>query len=166
MLGSRTSSSMATAMCLLAVAIQLCVGNAQAAECKKKTAGYYLEDMNVSGPHNLRTSLQRLPGSLTGVPGNKKLGRDIFISGQKGGCFSCHQLSSLEPETPQGTIGRALDGVGGKYSEAELRQILLQPSSYFPGTVMPSYHNAGGGEEPVLAAAEIEDLVAFLTTLK
>jgi L-cysteine S-thiosulfotransferase len=162
---SRIFACVAAAMCLSALAAGLPAGNAYAAECKRKSAGFYLEDMNVSEPHNLRASLQDLPGSLTGVPGNEKLGRDVFISPQKGGCTGCHRLGSLESAIPQGTIGPALDGAGVKYSEAELREVLIKPGSLFPGTVMPSYHQARG-EESVLTAAEIEDLVAFLATLK
>jgi L-cysteine S-thiosulfotransferase len=139
---------------------------ASAAECIRKTAGFYLEEMDQSAPRSLSRSLQNLPASLTGLPGNVNLGRDVFISSQKGGCVNCHQLSSLSPQTPQGTIGPALDGAGARYSDGQLRQVLLQPKSYFPETIMPSYYQAGAAGDSVLTAAEIEDLVAYLRTLK
>lgn len=156
---------LAVASCLSALAAPFASTNAYAAECKRKTAGFYLEDMNASGPHNLR-SLQNLPGSLTGVPGNAELGREIFVNTQKGGCVSCHQLSALPAATAQGSVGPALDGAGSKYSDGQLRQILLQPGAYFPGTIMPSYHRPGEAAESVLTAAEVEDLAAYLGTLK
>ncbi len=47
-----------------------------------------------------------------------------------------------------------------------LRQVLVQPKAYFPDTIMPSYYKAEGGEASILTAAEVEDLVAYLRTLK
>ncbi len=156
---------LAVATCLWVLAAPFSPTNAYAAECKRKTAGFYLEDMNESAPHNLR-ALQNLLGSLTGVPGNAGLGREIFINAQKGGCVSCHQLSTLPAVNAQGSVGPALDGAGGKYSDGQLREVLLRPGSYFPGTIMPSYHRPGDAAESVLTAAEVEDLVAYLGTLK
>lgn len=141
-------------------------GDVDSVQCKRKTAGFYLEDMNEGSPHSLSRSLQNLPGSLTGVAGDAGRGRDVLMSTEKGGCINCHQLSTLPPGAGQGTIGPALDGVGNKYSEGELRQILLEPKSRFPETIMPSYYAAGDAEASVLTAAEIEDLVAYLWTLK
>jgi len=157
---------LAVASCLWAGAAALPPGSAYPAECKRKTAGFYLEDLQASGPHSLLRSQQNLPGSLTGVPGNAELGRDVFLSAQKGGCVSCHQLRSLSSALPQGSVGPALDGTGSKYRDGELRLVLLEPNSYFPQTIMPSYYRAGGGAGSVLTAAEIEDLVAYLGTLK
>jgi sulfur-oxidizing protein SoxX len=140
--------------------------SAYALECKRKAAGFYLEETEANRPHAISRTLEKLPGSLTGAPGNPEQGRDVFISAQKGGCVSCHQLSTLSPAIGQGSIGPALDGTGGKYSEAQLRQVLLEPKAYFPETIMPSYHRAGEAGESVLSAGEIEDLVAYLETLK
>ncbi len=135
-------------------------------ECKRKAAGFYLEETAANRPHKLYRSLEKLPGSLTGVPGNSENGRDVFIGAQKGGCVSCHRLGTLPPAIGQGSIGPALDGTGSKYGEAELRQVLLQPKAYFPETIMPSYYRSGEAGESVLTAGEIEDLVAYLETLK
>ncbi len=140
--------------------------SAYGAECTRKTAGFYLEEMDASRPHKLSRSLQNLPGSLTGVPGNAEHGRDLLIGAQKGGCISCHRVGTLSPAIAQGSIGPALDGIGSKYDDGQLRQVLLQPRAYFPETIMPSYYRAEGSEASVLTAAEIEDLVAYLGTLK
>ena len=82
--------------------------------------------------------MENLPGSLTGAAGNPEAGRAVFIGAQKGACASCHQLSTLPPFVGQGSIGPALDGTGSKYDEGQLRQMLLQPKTYFPGTIMPA----------------------------
>jgi sulfur-oxidizing protein SoxX len=66
----------------------------------------------------------------------------------------------------QGAIGPALDGVGAKYDDAQVRQVLIEPRALFPDTIMPSYYAAAGGSASVLTAAEVEDLIAFLRTLK
>ncbi len=162
---SNICTYLAVASCLWGLAAPFWLSNAYAAECIRKTAGFYLEDMNASGPHNLRT-LQNLPGSLTGLPGNAGRGRDVFINALKGGCASCHQLRTLPPAIAQGSVGPALDGAGAKYSDGQLRQILLEPGSYFPETIMPAYYRTGAAAESVLTAAEVEDLLAYLGTLK
>ncbi len=91
---------------------------AYGAECKRKIAGFYLEELDQTRPHKLSRGSENLPASLTGIAGNSEHGRDVFISAQKGGCVSCHQLSTLSPAIAQGSVGPTLDGAGTKYNEA------------------------------------------------
>ena len=136
-------------------------------ECKRKTAGFYLLDANASKPQRLALSLQSMPQSLTGTLGDPAHGREILANRQKGGCLSCHALGALGAVADQGGIGAALDGIGSQFSIPQLRQVVVDPKAYFPNTIMPSYHKTGSkGEAPILTAAEIEDLVAYLETLK
>lgn len=140
---------------------------AASAECKRKTAGFYLQDANIGGPHSLALSLQSMPLSLTGVLGDPERGRQLLINRQKGDCLSCHKLGVIAAVAEQGGIGPALDGVGARFSKPQLRQVVVEPKAYYPDTIMPSYYRAGAsGEPPILTAAEVEDLVAFLETLK
>ncbi len=140
---------------------------ASSAECKRKTAGFFLQDMNTGGPHSLALSLQSMPVSLTGVLGDPERGRLLLVNKQKGDCLSCHKLGAMAVIADQGGIGPALDGAGSRFSTAQLRQVVVEPKAYYPDTIMPSYHNAdGGGGGPILTAAEVEDLVAYLETLK
>jgi sulfur-oxidizing protein SoxX len=141
-------------------------GNANAASCKRKTAGFYLLDTNTGAPRPLSAALQDLPGSLTGAPGDAERGRDVLVNRQKGDCLSCHKVTTLAGVSGQGAIGPALDGVGAKYSDAQVRQVLIEPKALFPDTIMPSYYAAAGGPASVLTAAEVEDLIAYLRTLK
>jgi sulfur-oxidizing protein SoxX len=140
--------------------------NAYAATCKRKAAGFYLLDNNAGAPRPLAAALQGqgLPGSLTGTPGDTERGRDVLVNRQKGDCLSCHKVSTLGGA--QGAIGPALDGIGAKYSDAQVRQVLIDPKALFPDTIMPSYYAAAGGSASVLTAAEVEDLIAFLRTLR
>ena len=137
------------------------------AECKRKTAGFYLLDTNASGPHSLALSLQSMPLSLTGVLGDPERGRQLLVNRQKGDCLSCHKLGVMAAVPDQGGIGPPLDGAGSRFSKPQLRQVVVEPKAYFPDTIMPSYYRAGAsGEAPILTAAEVEDLVAYLDTLK
>lgn len=162
----RIVTLLAVASCMAGAPMLSGSGTAYGAECKRKTAGFYLEDMNVGGPHNLVRSLQSIPASLTGMPGNAERGRDVLVDRQRGDCLSCHKVSSLASIAAQGGIGPALDGVGSKYNESQLRQVLVEPKAYFPDTIMPSYYRGEAAAASVLTAAEVEDLVAFLRTLR
>jgi L-cysteine S-thiosulfotransferase len=137
------------------------------AECKRKTAGFFLQDANADGPRRLSVSLQSMPVSLTGALGDPERGREILVNRQKGDCLSCHKVAALASIADQGSIGPVLDGIGGRYNDAQLRQMVVELKAYFPQTIMPSYYKAtGSSEASVLTAAEIEDLVAYLKTLK
>lgn len=119
--------------------------------------------------------------SLTGKPGNATEGANIVGSKKKGNCVACHQLSAL-PDIPfQGEIGPVLDGVADRWNEAELRGILTNAKLTYDGTMMPAYYKVEGfirpgkaytGKAaddtfgPLLEAQQIEDVVAFLMTLK
>jgi len=147
----------------------LALGSDQAssAECKRKTAGFYLLDANAGGPHSLALSLQSMPLSLTGALGDPERGRQLLVNRQKGDCLSCHKLGVMSSVVDQGGIGPVLDGIGSRFSRPQLRQVVVEPKTYFPDTIMPSYYKTDGSTEaPILTAAEVEDLVAYLETLK
>jgi sulfur-oxidizing protein SoxX len=67
-----------------------------------------------------------------------------------------------------------LSGAGLRWSEGQLRLRLVDAARLDPQTVMPPYYRVDGltrvGErwrgKPVLTAEQIEDVVAFLSTLK
>lgn len=161
-----TCAALLMGACLAAM---LSFGSNQAsgAECKRKTAGFYLLDTNAGGPHRLSLSLQSIPASLTGGLGDPDRGRELLIDRQKGDCLSCHKLGMLSTIAEQGGIGPALDEIGSRFSDAQLRQVLVEPKAYFADTIMPSYYRAeAGGEPSILTAAEVEDLVAYLKTLR
>jgi sulfur-oxidizing protein SoxX len=163
----RICAQPAMGLCVALAVLSIGLGDASGAECKRKAAGFYLQDTNANGPRRLSVSLQSIPVSLTGAVGDAERGRDILVSRQQGDCLSCHKVSVLASISDQGGIGPVLDGIGTRYSDAQLRQIVVEPKAYFPQTIMPSYYKAAGAEEAsVLSAAEIEDLVAYLKTLK
>jgi L-cysteine S-thiosulfotransferase len=165
--GQRSRASIALGLLLGAGIGVAGVTGAHAAQCKRKTAGYFLQFTHNDGPRNLRETLNSIPESLTGALGDPERGRGILIDAQKGGCLNCHKVSTLSSIPNQGGVGPALDGVGSRYNDAQLRQLIVEPKAYFPATIMPSYYRLEGGPEAsVLTAGQVEDLVAYLKTLK
>jgi L-cysteine S-thiosulfotransferase len=114
-----------------------------------------------------------IPESLTGMPGDAARGKAIVTSRQTGLCLLCHS-APLPEEKFQGTIGPDLGGAGSRYSEGELRLRMVDSRKFNPDTIMPSYYRLHGLErvapafrgKTVLSAEQIEDVVAFLKTLR
>lgn len=119
--------------------------------------------------------------SLTGQPGDVENGAVVMKSKSIGNCISCHKVSALDDAPFHGEIGPPLDGVGDRWGEAEIRGIVANAKKTYPGTMMPAYFKVEGftrpGDahtgkapegplDPLLTAQQIEDVVAFLVTLK
>lgn len=114
-----------------------------------------------------------IPASLTGEEGDPARGRAIIVDRQKGLCLLCH--SGPFPEQRfQGDIGPSLEGAGSRWSEGQLRLRLVDATRLNPATSMPSYYKIDGLNrvapafrgKPILDAAQIEDVTAFLATLR
>lgn len=117
---------------------------------------------------------QGLP-PLTGTPGDPARGAALVVDSEKGNCVICHAIPvDGLPEGVSGDLGPPLDGVGSLYSAAELRQRVVDPKAIDPETIMPAYHVTDGltrvaaayAGRPILTAQEVEDVVAFLGTLR
>lgn len=112
--------------------------------------------------------------SLTGKPGDPKEGRAVFAGRKLGNCLACHVNSDLSEQTFHGEVGPPLDGVADRWSEAELRGIVSNSKMMFEGTIMPAFYIESGynrplekfAGKPVLTAQQVEDVVAYLMTLK
>ncbi len=119
--------------------------------------------------------------SLTGTPGDAANGRVIVGDKGQGNCVACHQVSDLAEVPFQGEIGPMLDGAGGRWTEAELRGIVANAKMMFEDSMMPSFYKVDGfirpgnaytgdaADEtfgPLLTAQQVEDVVAYLATLK
>jgi sulfur-oxidizing protein SoxX len=110
---------------------------------------------------------------LTDAPGNPARGRAIVADRQAGMCLLCHRAPVPE-ERFQGTIGPDLAGVGARLSAAQLRLRIVDMQRLHPQTVMPAYHRVEGlarvapayDGKPILDAQQVEDVVAFLATLR
>lgn len=111
--------------------------------------------------------------SLEGQPGDASRGKVIAFDPERGNCTICHPVPGGDARA-QGTVGPPLAGVGARLSEGQLRLRIVDGTRINSETIMPPYHRVEGlnrvGREwtgkPVLSAREVEDLVAFLATLK
>ena len=108
-----------------------------------------------------------------GSGGNAARGRAIVADRQVGLCLLCHS-GPFPEERFQGELAPSLAGAGARWSEDELRMRLVDPARLNPKTIMPSYYKAEGLErvapafrgKTILSAEQIEDVVAYLATLK
>lgn len=114
-----------------------------------------------------------IPVSLTGAKGDATRGRAIVASRQSGLCLLCH--SGPFPEDKfQGNLAPDLSGAGARWSEGQLRLRIVDASKFNPDTIMPPFYRVDHlsrvppafRDKPVLTAVEIEDVVAYLMTLK
>lgn len=114
-----------------------------------------------------------VPAPLVEVGGDPARGRAIVTSRQRGLCLLCHS-GPFPEERFQGDLAPSLAGVGSRLSEGQIRLRLIDSRRLDPGSIMPSYYRTDGLErvgaawrgKPILTAEEIEDVVAFLATLR
>jgi L-cysteine S-thiosulfotransferase len=113
-----------------------------------------------------------IPASLTGAPGDATRGRALVLN-RLSTCILCHS-GPFPEEKFQGDLAPNLAGSGGRWSEGQLRLRLVDGSRLNPATIMPSYYRVDGltrvgpawRGKPILAAEQIEDIVAYLASLR
>jgi sulfur-oxidizing protein SoxX len=114
-----------------------------------------------------------IPASLTGTPGDGARGRLLVMDRRVGLCLLCHS-GPFPEERFQGTIAPDLRGVGARLSEGQIRLRIVDAALLNSKTIMPAYFRTTGltrvaaayRGKPVLSAAQIEDIVAFLVGLR
>jgi len=114
-----------------------------------------------------------IPASLTGVPGDAARGRALVANRQASLCLLCH-TGPFPEERFQGNLAPDLAGAGSRWSAGQLRLRLADAKRLNPQTIMPAYYRIDGLTQlapawkgkPLMSAQELEDVVAFLQTLK
>lgn len=110
--------------------------------------------------------------SLTGVGGDAARGRKLVLE-RTNTCILCHS-GPFPEEKFQGDLAPNLAGAGSRATVGQLRLRLVDASRLNPGTIMPSYYRVDGLDnvaqawrgKPILSAEQIEDIVAYLATLR
>jgi sulfur-oxidizing protein SoxX len=114
-----------------------------------------------------------IPSPLAGARGDAARGRALVVNRHVGLCLLCHS-GPFPEERFQGEIAPDLKGAGARLSEGQIRLRIVDQGRINPATIMPAYYRTEGltrvapafRGKPVLTAGEIEDIVAFLATLR
>jgi len=113
-----------------------------------------------------------IPDRLTPAPGDAARGRALVVE-RTSTCILCH--SGPFPELRfQGDLAPNLAGSGSRWSEGQLRLRLVDAPHLNAATIMPSYYRVDGLDrvgpswrgKPILSAEQIEDIVAYLASLR
>ena len=112
--------------------------------------------------------------ALTAQAGDPAAGRKVFMNRKLGNCLACHANEDMSDQSFHGEVGPALDGVADRWEAAELRGIVVNSKMMFEGTIMPAFYKDAGFErnlknfqgKSILNAQQVEDVVAYLLTLK
>ena len=114
-----------------------------------------------------------IPAPLAGAQGNAERGRALLVERAAVNCLLCHAVSDPDMRVA-GNVAPSLDGVGNRLSAAQLRLRIADIQRVNAATVMPSYYRVEGLDrvaaeyrgKPILDARQVEDIVAYLGTLK
>jgi len=132
-------------------------------------------------PENVAYTDGAIETSLTGVGGDPIAGEKVMTTAALGNCVACHSVDALEAYPFHGDIGPMLDGAADRWTEGELRGIVANAKMMFEGSFMPAFYKTGpyvrpgdgySGKAPeaelppILSAQQVEDIVAYLMTLK
>jgi sulfur-oxidizing protein SoxX len=112
--------------------------------------------------------------SLTGKAGDPANGRKVFADRKLGNCLACHAVDDQKDQLFHGDVGPELNGVADRYGEAELRGLIVNSKKTFEDTIMPGFYTLEVGKnvreksvgKTILSAQDVEDVVAYLATLK
>ena len=111
---------------------------------------------------------------LTGaVAGDAVRGQEVVLDRATGNCVICHRVP-VAGVAFQGDLGPDLAGIGDRLTAGQIRFRLVDQSRLNPSTLMPPYYRTDGltrvaerfRGRPALSAQQIEDVVAWLVTLK
>lgn len=142
-------------------AVALCIGFSAAASAQM-------------APEELDFSEYAIDASLSGSEGDPAEGRAIFANRSLGNCVACHVNSEMPENDFQGNVGPSVDGAGDRWQPEQLRAIVANAKQIFgEQTIMPAFYSLDVGVDvrddlegkTILTAQQVEDVVAYLSTL-
>ena len=112
--------------------------------------------------------------SLITGSGDPVAGKKAFINRKLGNCLACHVNDDASGQAWHGVVGPSLNGVADRWEEADLRGLIINAKMMNEGTIMPAFYSLEIGVRPlkkfegktILNAQQVEDIVAYLLTLK
>ena len=161
MLGTKGKTGAAALVLAAVLAAPIATGWIDAAAAQKP-----LVDYKVVGGYSI-------PQPLTDKPGDPEHGLEVMVDRKLGNCLACHKVPGVDAPF-QGEVGPSLAGVGSARSEGELRLQVVNPKALNPASVMPAFYKVEGLHrvmekfqgQPILTAQQVEDVVAYLKTMK
>ena len=135
-------------------------------------AGFAAADV---APDAVQIEELAVPEPLTETPGDAERGRKLAAARKLGNCLACHQVSDMSELPFHGEVGPPLDGAGSRWTEGQLRAIVVNSKEIFgQQTIMPAFYRTSGFNRPmdkfegktILTAQQVEDIVAYLETLR
>ena len=176
---------------LVAMAFVLTAGAGEAVAQKKKKSKCKDGQPQVVASYKMSKGKNidfQIAKSLTGKAGDPKAGLKWMVHRRLGNCIACHQVSKIQalakPDDLKslasygfhGKIGPPLDGLTERYTEGEIRLIVVDAKKAFPDadTIMPAFHKKDGYTRVIkdcqgyamMSAQQVEDIVAYLMTIK
>jgi sulfur-oxidizing protein SoxX len=114
-----------------------------------------------------------IPEAIGGVAGDAERGRALVLARDSANCVLCHAVPDPAVRF-SGNVGPPLGGIARTLSVAQLRLRVVDNMRVYPQTIMPSYYRVDGFDRvaaayrgrPILDARQVEDIVAYLATLK
>ena len=124
--------------------------------------------MGCASPVVQRADSMDTPLAAAGDPAR---GREVFLQREQGHCVLCHAVPGADIA---GNVGPPLAGVGSRLTSGQIRLRIADITRVYPDSVMPTFHRIEGlvrvapnyRGRPALDGQQVEDLVAWLSTLK
>ncbi|WP_054309566.1 sulfur oxidation c-type cytochrome SoxX [Mesorhizobium sp. 1M-11] len=126
-------------------------------------------------PQDVKIADMAVKASLTGTPGSPEEGAKTLANRSLGNCLACHAVQALSDEQFHGNVGPPLDGVADRWSVEQLRAIVVDSKQALNDeSMMPGFYTLNVGKnvrknlvgKTILTAQQVEDVVAYLATLK
>jgi L-cysteine S-thiosulfotransferase len=114
-----------------------------------------------------------IPAAIGGIQGDADRGRALVVARQSANCVLCHAVPDPGVRF-SGNVGPPLGGIARQLSVPQLRLRVIDNARIHPDTIMPSYYRIDGFDrvadayrgKPILDAQQVEDVVAYLATLR
>lgn len=114
-----------------------------------------------------------IPAPLAPDGGDPARGRALVVARDAANCVLCHAVSDPAIRFA-GDVGPSLDGIARRFTVPQLRLRVVDDAKVNRTSVMPSYFKVAGlaqvaapyVDKPILSAREVEDIVAWLATLR